>query len=261
MAMVDLDAMIRKMDSLVAVIDKQLAADDLAKRTQRFTLEHDDGNDGYGDNAAVDDSWSEHADASASGNNADLDDGDGYDDDEEEDDGGQLSNIGKATINAAQLRNNPSNRPGDLATSSHPSSSNSRHKFEAMVDRLVNENQLPRSQAQALARKTYPELYRHYVGSASYLKAAPGSFEQLVQSELAKSPHATFEQCAQRVVQAHGYRAFDRRSLSKREAVSASAEIELMEKAESIYRDSGLSRCESLRAARQESPRLMKALR
>jgi hypothetical protein len=262
--MTDLDALIKRIDSLTDDISRTIN-----KRVQRFHLEHDDGvddasgdgNDGSGDNAAAEDTWSEHADASADGNNADLgDDGDGYDD--EEDDG---SDLGKASVNRFLRENNEDNRPGSLEHSSHTSSSNQRHKFEALALKVKNDNGIPMSTALAQARMQFPEVFADYQrwrrnGSNGIGKRAPATYEDLVAAEMAKGLNA--ECAAQRVVQMHGFRALDRRALSKREAVAVVAEDELMKRAEDIYQNSELNRCESLRAARQQSPRgLMKSLR
>jgi hypothetical protein len=259
--MPDIDRLTAQLDDLVRKIDRTLDAD-FNKRVQRFHLEHDDGvDDGSGDNASVDDTWSEHADSVANGNNADLeDDGDGYDD--EEDDG---SDLGKASVNRFLRENNEDNRPGSLEHSSHTSSSNQRHKFEALALKVKNDNGIPMSTALAQARMQFPEVFADYQrwrrnGSNGIGKrAGPATFEDLVNAEMAKGLNA--ECAAQRVVQQHGFRALDHRSLSKREAVSVVAEDELMKRAEDIYQNSELNRCESLRAARQQSPRLMKSLR
>jgi hypothetical protein len=62
---------------------------------------------------------------------------------------------------------------------------------------------------------------------------------------------------AQRVVQAHGFRAFDRRDMTKRAATAAIAENELIKRADNIWIDDpGCSRTEALRKARLANPRL-----
>jgi hypothetical protein len=265
--MPDIDRLTAQLDDLVRKIDRSLDAD-LNKRVQRFHLEHDDGVDdgsgdnGSGDNGSVDDTWSEHADASADGNNADLeDDGDGYDG--EEDDGSDL--VAKASVNRFLRENNEDNRPGSLEHSSHTSSSNQRHKFEALALKVKNDNGIPMSTALAQARMQFPEVFADYQrwrrnGSNGIGKrAGPATFEDLVNAEMAKGLNA--ECAAQRVVQQHGFRALDHRSLSKREAVSVVAEDELMKRAEDIFQDDPTaSRTDALRRARLASPRLMRAL-
>jgi hypothetical protein len=130
-----------------------------------------------------------------------------------------------------------------------------------MVDKIRNDQGVPKSQAMALARQQYPELYRHYVGSASYLnKAAPGSFEALVGEQLAKGC-STYEQAAQRVVQQYGFRALDHRDMTKREATSVLAEDALMKRAEDIWQDDpSASRTDALRLARLASPQLYRRM-
>jgi hypothetical protein len=236
-----IDELTKRLDGIVAEIDKAL--------THRVTIE---SHDGYDDGDSYDDGSNPSLDAS--------DDSDSYDGDfdDEEDDGDDLDKMRKATINAAQLTNDRSARPGALPTSDHPQR---RHKFEALVEKIKNEQGIPASQAMALARQQYPEIYAHYVGSAgSYFKAAPGSFERLVNEELAKGC-STFEQAAQRTVQKFGYRALDHRDMSKREATSVLAEGELIAKAQAIWEDDpAISRTAALRMARLASPRLYRAL-
>jgi hypothetical protein len=236
----DIDRLTSQLDTLVKRIDAELD-----KRTQRFTLEHDDGN---GD-----------GEVDASDPTAD----DGYDDnpgdDYLDDDGEDVEDeFDKATINAAVMRNDPTNRPGDLPTSSHTSSSNSRHKFEALTEKLANDQGIPKSEAMSLARSQYPDVYAHYVGSATF-KAAPTTFEGLVAEQMAKG--CTREVAAQRVAQLHGYAALDHRDMSKREAVATLAEDELLKRAGTLLEDDpALSRTDALRKARQDHPSLYRRM-
>ena len=239
-----IDELTGQLDDLIRKIDRQLDAD-LAKRTQRFTLEHDDGNgDGYEEDVS-----------NPSMDAADDSDDDGYDEYDEEDDG----TIEKATINAAQMRNDPSNRPGDLATSTHPGSDNARHKFVALTEKIANDQGIPKSQAMALARQQFPDVFNAYVGSAgSYLKRAPVTFENHVAAEMAKG--CSREVAAQRVAQLRGFPALDHRDLTKREATSIVAENELMKAAQRTWENSGLDRCGSLREARKSNPGLYRRM-
>jgi hypothetical protein len=113
----------------------------------------------------------------------------------------------------------------------------------------------------AYARQQHPELYNSYqdfrrngVG-----KAAPTTFESLVAAEMAKG--VTHEVAAQRVMQLYGSAALEHRDMSKREATATLAEDQLLKRAESIWEDGQLDRCESLREARKQHPRLFKAMR
>jgi hypothetical protein len=238
-----IDQLTADLDSLIRKIDRTLDAD-LAKRKQTFHLEHDDGN-GDGD----------YADASnPSMDAADDYDDDGYDEYDEEDDG----TIEKATINAAQMRNDPSNRPGDLATSTHPSSDNARHKFVALTEKIANDQGIPKSQAMALARTQYPDVYANYVGAAGYSKRAPTTFEDYVNAEMAKG--CSYEVAAQRVAQLRGFPALDHRNLAKSEATAIIAEDKLMKAANNVWENSNLDRCESLREARKSNPSLYRRM-
>jgi hypothetical protein len=238
----NIDRLTAQLDALVSKIDRTLDAD-LAKRKQTFHLEHDDGN-GDGDYQDV-----SNPSASAADNSDD-----GYDEyDDEEDD-----TIEKATINAAVMRNDPSHRPGDLATSSHTSSSNVRHKFVALTEKLANDHGIPKSQAMALARTQYPDVYAHYVGSAGYSKRAPVTFEDYVNAEMAKG--CSYEVAAQRVAQLRGFPALDHRNMAKSEATAIIAEDKLMKAAQEVWENSGLDRCGSLREARKSNPALYRRM-
>jgi hypothetical protein len=164
----------------------------------------------------------------------------------------------KATINAALLSNDRTQRPGELPVSDH---FKQRHKFEALTDKIKNEEGVPKSQALSLARVRYPEIYNHYVGSGAgkYFKRGPTTFEDLVNVEMAKG--CNYEIAAQRVMQLHGANALHYRTINKRAARAEDAEGELIKRADDIWCDDpGMDRCEALRKARQENPRLFKAL-
>jgi hypothetical protein len=244
------NALAAQLDELVRKIDRTLD-DDLAKRKQTFHLEHDDGN---GDGDGVDDTWSEHADAVAAGNNTDYEDGDGYDDEEVEDDFDKYS---REETGGYQQSNESSNRPGQLPESSHTSSSNARHKFMALVADIKQTHGIPATTAMAYARQQDPTGYAAFQGRNGVSKAAPSTFEGLVQEQMMKG--CTREVAAQRVANLHGYPVLRNRSLSKGEATSVLAENQLLQKAESIFQEGG-DRCEALRRARKASPRLYRAL-
>jgi hypothetical protein len=263
----NIDRLTAQLDDLVRKIDRTLDADLINKRKQTFHLEHDDGNgdgnDGYGDNASVDDTWSEHADSAAPGNNADLDDGDNPDDymdeAEDEDDG---DGVQKFSNTYYENTHSSADRPGSLASSDHPSPQPRRHKFEALVTAIQNDQGIPKSTAMAYARQNHPEVfedYQRFRNGNGIGKRAPATFEDLVNAEMRKGLNA--ECAAQRVVQQHGFRALDFRSISKREAVSVVAENELLKRAGALWEDDpALSRTEALRAARQDHPSLYRRM-
>jgi hypothetical protein len=267
--MTDIDRLTKQLDDLVQRIDHALDADDLSKRVQRFHLEHDDGvDDGNGngnganggdggDGGSYPDTWSEHADASADGNNVDLADGE-----DDGDDGDVEDDFDKRSINEYLRENNEQNRPGSLDHSSHVSSSNSRHKFEALALKVKNDNGIPMSAALAQARMQFPEVFadfQRWRGVNGIGKRAPATYEDLLNAEMAKGLNA--ECAAQRVAQMYGFRALDFRSLSKRQQASVVAEDELMKRAQAHWEaDPTASRTDALRAARQSSPRLYRAL-
>jgi hypothetical protein len=238
--MTDLDELTKRLDNIVAEIDRQIS-----KRTQSFHLTHDDGVD---DGREID----------ASDPTADDNPGDDYYDDEldDEDDG---DTIEKASINEYLRENSSANRPGSLERSSHTSSSNSRHKFEAFALKIKNDRGVPLSEAMAQARQEYPDAYRDYQRwHATLGKRGPTTYEDLVNAEMAKGLNA--ECAAQRVAQLYGYRALDHRSISKREATAIVAEDQLMKAAQEVWEDTSLSRCEALREARKSNPGLYRRM-
>jgi hypothetical protein len=225
-----IERLAKQVDNLVAEIDAVAKA----KHTYTFSHSTDDGNDG-------------EIDAS----DPSLDDADAENSDDDEEDGEDVS---KASINAVLRENDTDNRPGTLKHSDH---TQPRHKFEALVSKIVNDQGIPRSQAMAYARQQYPDVYRSYQeftngNSATTAKRAP----DLVEIEMRKG--VTREVAQQRVAQLYGYRAFDTPDrLSKR---ADDAEYDLIAKANEVWADSGLSRCEALRETRLANPRLHKVL-
>jgi hypothetical protein len=107
----DLDGAEQLIDSLTKML----------KARHRVTVEHDDTDYQDVSNPA----------ASDTENNSDND---GEDDEEEDDD------LQKSSINEVLRTHSDQNRPGSLSESKHPSSSNARHKFEALVNQIKNEN-------------------------------------------------------------------------------------------------------------------------
>lgn len=230
-----------QVDDLIAKIDSELAIDKARRR--RVVVEHEDDGD----------TWSEHADSMSDGNNADLSDLSDDEDPEDEEDGQEIE---KASINASISRNDMSNRPGAVSSSTH---GQGRHKFEALADKIRNDEGVPKSSALAMARTRFPDVFASYQAHLrrpdNAFKAAPGTYEQLVSEQIAKGFSPAM--AAQRVANLYGYRAFDNRTISKREGVQDAFE----RCADNIWKgDETLSRTEALRAARREQPRLFKAM-
>ena len=87
------------------------------------------------------------------------------------------------------------------------------------------------------------------------------SFEQAVAEEMARGCNETV--AGQRVLQAHGYRALDKRDtfIAKGLAASAAVEDKFYKAAGDVILRDGLdSRMEGLRRARLENPKLWRAL-
>jgi hypothetical protein len=227
-----IDALTKRVSDLCAEIDEAAA---LAKTKRRYVFEHDDDDDGSdggidaSDPSAVDDAE----------NSDDADDDSELEDGEDEDDG----ELEKATINAAVMRNDRAQRPGTLKESTHTAP---RHKFEALVSKIVNEHGIPASQAQAYVRTNYPQIYESYQ-AFSTAKRAP----DLVEIEMAKG--CSREVAAQRVAQLHGFRAFDQStSIRKR----ADLTYTFQSRVDEIMRKDRVDACEATRRARQEDPHL-----
>jgi hypothetical protein len=237
--MTNIDELTKRVQDLVAEIDNAAA---VAKAKHRYTIEHDDGDPAVGSDGDEIDASDPSMDA--------TDDAENGDDDEE--DGEELE---KATINAAQLRNDRAQRPGALPTSTH---FQSRHKFEALTSKIVSEEGIPKSQAMALARQRYPEVYANYVGSSAgkYFKRGSATFEDLVGEQMAKG--CNYEIAAQRVMQLHGSNALRHRSAISKRAADIADTFDAV--AEDIWGNSALDRCEALREARKARPHLFKAL-
>jgi hypothetical protein len=219
-------------------IDRMI--EELDKRT-RFALHHDDGDDGGNGN---------YQNISNTSMDASNDDGNQQELDEEVQ---KFSNTYYENTNAGE-----SERPSQLQHSTHPPSS--RHKFEALTDKIKNEEGVPKSYAQSLARQRFPDVYRSYQehnngGGSAVGKSAPTSYETLLATEIRKgfSPQIA----ASRLAQQFGFRAFDNSSsFAKSENISDT----FRSQAEEIYQSDGCSRTEALRKARLTNTRLFKAL-
>jgi hypothetical protein len=226
-----IDQLAKRVSDLVSEIES------VAKAKHTYTFSHDDHTDGdYED---------------VSNPSTDATDSKNSDDDEEDDDGDDMQ---KATINAAQLRNDRTYRPGDLPVSEH---FKQRHKFEALTEKVKNEQGIPASEAQAYVRRIYPDVYRsfqRFTNSDSTVKRAP----DLVEIEMRKG--VTREVAMQRLAQLHGFRAFDNAPLSKRAARADDAEYQLVKSAQDYWANNDLSRCEALRESRLANPYLHRVL-
>jgi hypothetical protein len=236
-----IDELAKQMDSLAAQIDKELGST-LLKANHR---EHDDGP--YADLPDPPSDCSDNTDDDYFC--GDLDDEDDEDDEDE---------VQKASQTDLINRNDSGNRPGALATSDHRQR---RHKFEALVDKVQNEEGLPRSEAMAAARQRFPQVYRSYqahtAGTNNIGKSAPpATFDDLVNEQMAKG--CNYEVAAQRVMQAHGSNALRARPLAKR---AHDLDDQFHKRAQDIWQaDESLSRCESLRKARLSNKKLFEAL-
>jgi hypothetical protein len=247
-----IDELADRVNEVVAKINNLVG-----KARHRVIVEHDDGLDGdpMDDGDGYEDVSNPSMEADNSDNDGDneSDDGDNSDDDEEEDDAG----VTKASINAVLRENSEADRPGRLKSSDH---GRTRHKFEALTDKIKNDHGIPKSQAMAYARQQYPDVYRSYQNhvsssSTSYAKRGPTTAQDLIAAEIRKgfSP----ELAGQRVAQLHGFRAFD--TVTPRFAKGVNLEYTFLKRAEEIMDVDQVDATEALRRARLEDPRLFRA--
>jgi hypothetical protein len=251
----DIDALDRQVNAVIRKINA------LAKTKQTFSFSHDDGqDDGNGD--YDEDVSNPSMDASDNGN--------GDDDEPDDDDIGKLRKLGPSDreprypLDASHAglhypsddhmealqENSEDDRPGDLQTTDHATYS---HHVQRAVNNITNTEHCDRTEAMRRLRSRYPSIADH--GGVPVAKRAPGFINDLVAAEMAKGLNS--ECAAQRVAQAHGFRAFDNdaTTINKR-----AWENEFAKRAEDIYANSTLDRCEALRATRLAHPRLYKAL-
>jgi hypothetical protein len=225
---------------------------ELEKRLKhKVTVESgDDGEDGYSDDS----------NPSLDAKNSDRANNDGEDDEELGDEEDDEDGVSKASINEVVRTHSEANRPGSLSESKHPSSSNARHKFEALVQDIKNKHGVPQTEAMAIARQYHPGTFADYqkqeASPRSIGKVAPPTYEDLVNVEMKKG--VTREVAGQRVAQLHGFRAFDNQtSFAKADIASAALE----DVADQVYQsDASLSRCEALRKARLSNPTLFRRM-
>jgi hypothetical protein len=240
-----------EVDDLIAKIDQEVT------KGHRITIETDthngDDDDGYGDGDSNTSLASSESDDDDNGNG--NDNGNDVDDEEDDDDvskalDGTDSNTYYENVHSA------ANRPGALKTSTH---SQPRHKFEALVSHIANDQGCPKSEAMAIARQHYPDVYRSYqrhTSNSDTSKRAPSSFEDLVNAEMAKGCNR--EIAGQRVAQLHGFRAFDNGSrITKRRGDLL---YEFQKRVDEIMYKDGVDATEATRRARMEDPALFRAM-
>jgi hypothetical protein len=234
----------------------------LLGKARRALAELDDDDD----NASVKDTWSEHADAKAKGNNASLDD-DGDDDD---DDNGSVirkaerfvhehANMGPVNVDR-EHRFGPTRHLADWPATAPPK----KHKFEARVDFVQERDGVDRTSAMSRARQEFPETYADYQDftrrqSTSAQAAARGlnrpavkraatTYEDLVAAQMAKG--CTMEVAGQRVMQQYGSAALHNRALGK-SSDPALITKRLEARIDEVVADTGCERTEALRALRK----------
>jgi hypothetical protein len=290
----EIDKLAAQVDGLISKVE---AAVGKAKHTFTFSHDdhQDDGNGNGNDDADADyedvSNPSMHADDDSNG----VDDGDDNDEDgldlegDDDDYNTSLSKLGgppryQQERTASYIQSNDaSNRPGSRQTSRHPAKGvtiaeatrpGQRHKFDDRVDFIKDRDSVTKQVALTRARQEYPADYEDYqkfnAGSSAQEqyarragygiqvgKSAPTRFEQLVEAEMRKT-QCSYEICAQRVGQAHGFRAFDTPSqITKRRSDLL---YEFNKRTCEIMRDDHVDATEATRRARLEDYKLFSAL-
>jgi hypothetical protein len=158
---------------------------------------------------SADDEFDDPANPSLQSENGDGD----SDLEEDEDEEDTSKRLRKASNTYHQNTNDGSNRPGSLSSSTHKPN---RHKFEAMAEKIANEEGIPKSEATRQARLRFPDVYAAYQRHAAngVAKSAPADFETLVSAEMQKG--CNYEVGAQRVMQMYGSAALRNSAITKR---------------------------------------------
>jgi hypothetical protein len=236
----DADAIDRVADEVDTIV-KQLARlgrQDEVRKAHRITFEHFD--DGEDPEEAAEDYGDGDSNPSLEASEADGD----YDEDGEDDE------LDKRSINEVVRTNDPSNRPGSRKTSDH---STWKTKTQAMVDHISRTENCPKTEALRRLRDRYPDI----ANGNPINKSAPPTFEDLVNSEMAKG--VTREIAGQRIVQLHGYNAFAG-GVSKRLVKGANAEYAFQKRVGEVMYEDDVDAAEATRRVRKEDPTLFAAL-
>jgi hypothetical protein len=255
--MVDLDKVTAEVEAVV----QKLEALAKQKHTYSFSHETDDGNGG-GDYGDGDSNPSQYASEADNGNNGD--------DEPDEDDLEKLRKLGRSDreprypldhshaglhypeddLTDAIYHNDEDERPGDLQTTDHQTYT---YHVQRAVDNVSRTEGCDRQEAMRRLRARYPAVADH--GNVPVAKRAPGLVNDLVAAEMAKG--LNYECAAQRVAQLHGFPGFqqDADIINKR-----AWDAEFTKRAEDIYGNSTLDRCEALRATRLANPNLYKRM-
>jgi hypothetical protein len=249
------------MDDYITKLERQ--ADALLAKLNRALGDADDND------ADMEDTWSEHADAQASGNNASNDD-DTEPDDDEDDDGDlhkdeRYLDRGRGHQNMGPVRVNERFPPDPYQLGFvDVVGQGKRHKFDARVDLVAERDGVSRNEAMSRARQEFPESYADYQmwlaeqptnqqhirrswgNDSRAAKGAATTYEDLVAQEMRKG--CNYEIAGQRVMQTHGSAALRSRALGPR-SDPARITKRLTQRIDELRAD-GLSGCEALRKLR-----------
>ena len=144
------------------------------------------------------------------------------------------------------------------------------HKFDRLVEHVMERDSCSKNAAMATARREYPDAYESYqsfvAGSPTNEQATrragrgvgkrmPDSYEDLVAAEMRKG--VPWRIAEQRVINVHGSTALNNRMI-KRDGPSVAAEFS--KRATAIMWNDGVDRTEALRRLRKEQPWLYDAL-
>jgi hypothetical protein len=252
-------------------------------RVHNYGNNNDDDEDE--DNGDYEDTWSESADARSKYNNAkkaSSNNNDDMDDDEDDDDDDEINKASYHHQILGGSKTLPEPRGGLPLSTGHKADTYSLgsspavrsatpHKFDRLVDHVMERDSCSKNEAMATARREYPDVYTSYQGFVAssptneqhtrragrgVAKRMPDTFEDLVSAEMAKG--VSWRTAEQRVINTYGSTALNHRMMK---SSTASVAAEFTKRADQILWDTpNIDRCEALRRLRKANPYLYDAL-
>jgi hypothetical protein len=248
----------------------------------------DDEEDDGADNGDFEDTWSKPANAKAKYNNASKrasNNNNNGDDDEPDDDEDDNNHVAKSDyayhiLGGSKTLPEPKDTPmrGGLKSDTYqlsvtPATRAPReHKFDRLIEHVQQRDNCSKATAMSTARQEYPDVFEDYQSFLSdsptneqharragrgVAKAMPESYETLVSAEMRKG--CSWRTAEQRVVNVHGSDAFNANNrMIKRNGPSVTAEFS--KRADQVWWDNDIDRCEALRRTRKSAPWLYRAL-
>jgi hypothetical protein len=292
--MSSLSTLIKRVDALVKAgryDEANDAADAALRMVNKATSVHvhnygnNNDDDDDEDNGDYEDTWSEAADARSKYNNANKAAANNNFDDDEDDDEDDDDEINKASYHHSILGGSktlPEPKGGLPLSTGHRADTYSLgtspavrsatpHKFDRLVDHVMERDSCSKNVAMATARREYPDAYQSYQSFVAASptneqhtrragrgvgKRMPDTFEDLVSAEMRKG--VSWRTAEQRVINTYGSTALNHRMMK---SSTASVAAEFTKRADQILWDTpNIDRCEALRRLRKANPYLYDAL-